>query len=231
MKRGALAILLAAVCLLTGCSSLLDRTYSVAEEHSSKYWESGTADTLRAESYQDIVNDLLLVVGQQTETALIRLYNYTDKAAVADDLERAAAEVQLETAMGAYAVDYITSESQRQRGYFEVNIRVGYRRSVEQIQNIVNATSTAALPALLNTALEEGKTELAVRIGYWGSDGAERVEEAVAAVREQWGLEAAEAWTVSYYPREGTPGLVEFVMESQPSETLAEALPVTGESA
>ena len=213
MRIRAAAILIASLCLLTGCSSLLDREYSVVEEHSSKFWESETADTLRAESYQDIVNDLLLLVGRHTENAMIRLYNYADETTVSDALEQAAAEVQQETPMGAYAVEYITSETQRQRSYYDVTIRISYRRSLEQIQAVVNATSTAALPDLLNTALEAGKTELAVRIGYWGTDEAIKVEETVAEVREQWGLTESPEWTVSYYPEEGKTGLIEFLME------------------
>lgn len=213
MRIRAAAIILASLCLLTGCSSLLDREYSVVEEHSSKFWESETSDTLRAESYQDIVNDLLLLVGRHTENAILRLYNYADETTVSDALEQAAAEVQLETPMGAYAVEYITSETQRQRSYYDVTIRISYRRSLEQIQAVVNATSTAALPDLLNTALEAGKTELAVRVGYWGTDEAAKVEETVAEVREQWGLEEAPEWTVSYYPEAEKAGLIEFLME------------------
>lgn len=212
MRIRAAAVMMAALCLLTGCSSLLDREYVVVEEHSSKYWESEAADTLRAESYQDIVNDLLLLVGQHTESALIRLYNYKDEATVSDVLEQAAAEVQQETPMGAYAVEYITTETQRQRSYCDITVRISYRRSLEQIQAVVNATSTAALPELLNAALEAGKAELAVRVGYWGTDEAARVEETVAAVREQWGLTESEEWTVSYYPEEGKTGLIEFLM-------------------
>ena len=53
-----------ALCLLTGCASLLERSYTTVEPHSSKFWESEAADTLRAENYQDIVNDLLLLIGQ-----------------------------------------------------------------------------------------------------------------------------------------------------------------------
>lgn len=214
MRIRAAAVMMAALCLLTGCSSLLDREYVVVEEHSSKYWESEAADTLRAESYQDIVNDLLLLVGQHTESALLRLYNYEDEATVSDVLEQAAAEVQQETPMGAYAVEYITSETQRQRSYCDVTIRISYRRSLEQIQSVVNATSTAALPDLLNTALEAGKTELAVRVGYWGADDAARVEETVAEIREQWGLEEAPEWAVSYYPAAEKAGLIEFLLDS-----------------
>ena len=62
-----LAALALALCLLTGCSALLERTYSTAEPHSSKFWESEAAGTLRAENHQDVVNDLLLLVGQHRE--------------------------------------------------------------------------------------------------------------------------------------------------------------------
>ena len=49
MKKRCLAVLMLALCLLTGCASLLEREYSTAEPHSSKFWESEAADTLRAE--------------------------------------------------------------------------------------------------------------------------------------------------------------------------------------
>ena len=94
--------LTAAVCLLlTGCASLLEREYSTVEPHVSKFWESEAAGTLRAESYQDIVNDLLILIGQHTESATVRLYNYRDEITVADTLEMAAAEIQQETPLGA----------------------------------------------------------------------------------------------------------------------------------
>jgi len=219
MKRVGTAAV-AACMLLAGCSSLLDREYSVVEEHSQRYWESEAADTLRAESYQDIVNDLLLLVGRHTETALLRLYEYRDDTAVADALERAASEVQLETPMGAYAVDYITSETQRQRSYYEVAIRISYRRSLEQVQAVVNATSTSAIPDLLKSALDGGKTELAVRVGYWGENDAQAVEDAVASLWEERGLTEEDGpWLAAYYPAEGTVGLVEFLMDPEAAES------------
>ena len=44
MKKRCLAVLLMALCLLTGCASLLEREYSTAEPHSSKFWESEATD-------------------------------------------------------------------------------------------------------------------------------------------------------------------------------------------
>ena len=204
--------LLLSLCLLTGCSSLLEREYSTVEPHSSKFWESEAAGTLRAENYQDIVNDLLILIGQHTESATVRLYNYEDEMTVADTLEMAAAEIQQETPMGAYAVEYIATTAQAQRGYYEISIQIGYRRTAEQVQAVVNATSIEALYALLDSALTEGRTELAVRIGYWGDNDRERVEAIAEQVRQERGLTETPPWTISYYPAEGPVGLVEFLL-------------------
>ena len=212
-KCSKLAALALALCLLTGCSALLERTYSTAEPHSSKFWESEAAGTLRAENHQDVVNDLLLLVGQHRETATLRLYDFESDLAVADTLERAAAEVQQETPMGAYAVEYITTSSHAQRGYYEVAVRVGYRRTPEQLQAVVNATSPEALYSLLAGALDEEKTELAVRMGYWGPDGQTRLEEAVLQLREERELTETVPWVVNYYPTAEKPGLVEFLLD------------------
>lgn len=214
MRKPVLILLLTGCVLLSGCSSILDREYSSVEEHSSKYWESEAAGTLRAESYQDIVNDLLILIGKHTESATVRLYNYEDDMTVADTLEQATTEVQKETPMGAYAVEYITCTSQSQRSYYEVSVQISYRRSAEQIQAVVNATSTLALPSLLDTALSAGKAELTVRIGYWDSNPA-GIDAIVEQVRTDRGLTPDDpAWKVSYYPNSGTVGLIEFVFSS-----------------
>ena len=215
MKLHRLLCLLCACLTLTGCGALLEREYVTVEPHSSKFWESEAAGTLRAENYQDIVNDLLILIGQHTEGATVRLYNYEDDVTVADALEQATTEVQQETPMGAYAVEYITASSRAQRGYYEISIQISYRRTAEQIQAVVNATSMEALSSLLETALDEGRTELAVRIGYWGEDDQARVEETVAQLREERGLTETPPWTISYYPAEGPVGLIEFVMGGQ----------------
>ena len=188
MKKLKITAALCALLLLTGCASLLERQYSTVEPHSSKFWESEAADTLRAENHQDLVNDLLLLIGQHTENATIRLYNFKDDMTVAETLEQATTEIQQETPMGAYAVEFITSSSQAQRGYYEVSVQISYRRTAEQIQAVVNATSTEALSSLLETALDNGETELAVRIGYWRAGDRERVAEIAAQLREERGL-------------------------------------------
>ena len=213
MKKLKITAALCALLLLTGCASLLERQYSTVEPHSSKFWESEAADTLRAENHQDLVNDLLLLIGQHTENATIRLYNFKDDMTVAETLAQATTEIQQETPMGAYAVEFITSSSQAQRGYYEVSVQISYRRTAEQIQAVVNATSTEALSCLLEMDLDNGETGLAVRIGYWRAGDRARVAEIVAQLREERGLADTPPWGVYYYPAEETAGLIEFVLE------------------
>ena len=202
--------------LLTGCASILDREYRVVELHSSKFWESDAGDILRAESYQDIVNDLLLLVGGYQEQATLRLYTDDSETTVASELERAASEVQQDTPLGSYAVSYIITESEKQRDYYEITVRISYRRTRDQMKAIVNATSTTALEALLSAAMESGRKELAVRLGYWNEGDEDMVGNAMAAVEEEWGLTGSQLWTARYYPSAGEVGLIEFRLESSP---------------
>ena len=221
MKWRPMVWMLVSLCLLTGCASLLERTYSKVEPHSSRFWESEAADTLRAENYQDIVNDLLILIGQHTESASLRLYNFEDDLAAAAAMEQAAAETQQETPLGAYAVEYMTSAGQSRRGYYEATVEISYRRTAEQVQSLVNATSPEAVYSLLDAALDEGRTELAIRVSYWGTDGRERVEAAVEQLRKERGLEETPTWQVNYYPDSGQVGLVEFLMDSETTAAMA----------
>ena len=225
MKLKQLAAALLCLCLLTGCASLLEREYSTAEPHSSKFWESEAADTLRAENYQDIVNDLLILIGQHKESAVLRIYNFEDEFSVAETLERAALEIQKETPLGAYAVRFITYAQQAQRGYSEAMIQIGYRRTAEQVQAMVNATTPEAVSTLLESALDNDRPELAVRVSYWGSNGTEQVQTAMEQVRVARGLTETAPWQVYYYPEEGPVGLVEFILDPAAMQELPEEAP------
>lgn len=218
-RTRALRLVCALLLALTGCS-LPERQYVTVEPHSGKFWESEAAGTLRAENYQDIVNDLLLLISQRREAATLRLYHFDDNVTIADRLEQATIEIQRQTPLGSYAVAYIASVSQAQRGYHEVKVQIGYRRTAEELQAIVNATSPEALYALLRDALEQGRTELAVRIGYWGPSGEEQVEDAKARLREDEGLTDFPDWPETFsYPEEGPVGLLEFRLDLPSPET------------
>lgn len=233
------------LCLaLTGCGdALLERSYSSLSPHSAVYWENEDADTLRAENYQDLVNALLLLLGEHSEDGVVRLYgDRPDSAALAG---RACVEVQQETALGAYLLDYITYSGSTEGGYYELAVHFRYRRTAEEQSAIVNATSTEALPDLIRAALDEGRESLAVRIGYFGTDRAgvlsliagvhdeayppeEPEEEAEtedggetdgsgedAAAPGEEELPDLAPWRVRFYPDAGQPGLVEVLLREE----------------
>lgn len=218
-----LALALSCMLLMTGCASLLEREYVTSDLHTSKFWESEAADTLRAENRQDIVNDLLLLIGQHKESAALRLYNFTDDVAAADAVQQAATEVRQETPMGAYAVEYITSSIQSQRGYYEIELNISYRRTAEQVKTVKNTTSAEGVASLLESAVESGAEELAVRIGYWDHTSRETIESAMADLRQEYGIESEPYWAVNFYPEEGKIGLVEFLLNEPAPEPAEEA--------
>lgn len=231
--------------LLTGCGErLLERSYSSVLPHSAAYRETESANTLRAENYPDLVNALLMLLGEHSEAGAVRIYgDAPDKAQLAED---ACVEVQKETALGAYLLDYITYEGKAESGYYELTVRFGYRRTAEELSAVINATSAEALPDLLRAAIDEGRDAVAIRFGYLGG-GRESVTEQVELVhREVYPPEPTEEaiaepaeepaegeiippepaeeeapydlapWQVLFYPDDEKPGIVEVLLHEKP---------------
>ena len=222
MKVYRLAAAGLALGLLTGCASLLERSYTTSEPHSSKFWESEAAATLRAENRQDMVNDLLILIGQHTETASLRLYNFPDEQTALEELEKAAQEVQQETPLGAYAVEYLTyTVDETPRNYDAIQLTVGYRRTAAQVAGIVHITSTSALGDLLREAARNHAAELVVQVGYFDHQ-AEEVRTQVTRIQAEVEPENKEPWTVNFYPDSGNAGIIEVLLSGAGSAEGAE---------
>ena len=156
MKKRILLLAAALCLLLSGCGGgLLEREWSSVTPHSAGYWENGDKDTLRADSYQDAVNAILMLVANHAERGVVRCYFGSD-AEYAELAAEACNEVQQETDLGAYLLDYITYAGTAERGFYELSLSFGYRRTAEEQEGIINATSTEAIPDLLRAAAAEG---------------------------------------------------------------------------
>ena len=215
MKRRITALLLAlAMALtLTGCS-LLERSYSSVERYSSSYYESEDRDVLQPETYQELVNALLVLVDQHAAEGTIWLTPGDDALTPEQAIEQACQEVQRETPMGAYAVEYITyTVSSDNRPYSEIKLSLGYRRTKEQVQSIVHATSISALHALLTAAAETSAEELVVQVGYF-RDQAQEVRDIVAQVEQELTGAEEPTWQVEFYPNESAVGIIEILMKN-----------------
>jgi len=164
-KRAAAALL--AVCLaLTGCSSLLEREYVHITPHNAAPTAEGDPSTLRADSYQVLVNALLYLVTIGAGTGRVRLY--LDSQEVEDDLEAACLEVVQEDPLGAYCVEFIKYKVDPVVTYSEAEVQITYRRTREQVASIVSATGVTAIRSELRTALTSFASERVLRINYLG---------------------------------------------------------------
>ena len=75
VKRWCAALLCALLAAsLTGCGSLLNREWYEVKDHSPTYYEGEGRDVLRADTYQDLVNNILIFVGNHAEEGTIWLY-------------------------------------------------------------------------------------------------------------------------------------------------------------
>ena len=163
--RRTAALFAALTLLLSGCGSLLERDYSVVRPHSSTYYESEDRSVLRAESYQDLVNDLLLLLTGGAKEGTVWLYAGSEPMDASAAAERACKEVQQETPLGAYAVEYLTyTVDDSARNYTAIQLTIGYRRTPEQIASMVYTTSISALHDLLTSAARSGSGELVVQV-------------------------------------------------------------------
>ena len=179
MRKKFIPLSLALCLTLSGCGGnvVLERSYSVSTPHSEVYWENEGADTLRADSYQDLVNALLLLLGEHSEEGAVRIYTDT-----------------------------------QERAYYEMHVRLGYRRTAEEQAGIVTATSTEALPDLLRLTAREGSlSRIAVRFTYFTADR-DGIRDMVRSVQEEVDTGFTEPWQVNFYPDTDDVGIVEVVL-------------------
>lgn len=205
MKTKRILALASAASMLfsTGCASMLDRDYTSVTPHTSQYWENEDTDTLRAEDYQSLVNDLMVLVDARTGSGVVRFYDYEDSPAVTADLDNACVEVKLEDPLGSWAVSYITYSVTQERTYFEAAITISYTVTKEQMDAIVNTTTSDAIGGLVADAIVDGKSGVVAHVSYL-SGTADSVRADVAAALEASGK--GENFTVKYYPDEGKTG-------------------------
>lgn len=177
-NAGQAACLLLAVCLLGGCAALLERSYSAAEPYVDRYWDSGAEDTLRAESYQDLVNSLLLLIEERAEEGIIRCYGdvgeYREAMAARE-------EVRTETTLGAYLLRDLRISHESGSNYSTVTCYMTYREDAEDIDAIMKLSDSQSLVDLLRLSVREERDKLTARFSYDTPR-----EDVIAAVESFW---------------------------------------------
>ena len=211
MKKGLLALILAACLPLTGCSAMLERSYEARQRHEEKPATAADASALRVENYRELVSAVLYLVSQGQEEGSIQLYDYDGE--VENDLTRACLEVATEDPLGAYAVDYIKHESSRVVSYYQAKVSISYRRTQEEIRSMVNVTGSGAIRSELQEALSQFSGQVVLRVAYFAED-----EDSIRALVRQAYYDTPTAALgmpqidVSLYPDSGRERVVEILL-------------------
>lgn len=216
--------------LLGGCARLLERSYGITEPYADRYWDSSAEDTLRAETYQDLVNSLLLLVEQKAEEGVIRCYGEAEEY---EQVLAARREVRQETMLGSYLLKELQLDHEKGSGYSTVTCRMTYREDAEDLGALMPISDSQSLVDLLRLAVREDYEKLAAHFTYEPSR-----EDVAAAVESLWQeicrseMEELAALSVDEeVPEEGIPEGEEGVVPEDPGEGGAEAPPEEQEAA
>ncbi len=222
MKKRLLAFLLCAALPLSGCSALLERGHETVSTHVD-YAVTEDESILRAESYQGLVNAILYFVNERRTGGTIRLYNYTGD--VEADLGNARDEVMYEDPLGAFAVRSLNYETTRVLTYYEVELRVAYARTAQEMDSLREVTGLAGVRQEL-ARLVSGQQRSAVFLAsYFSGDRGmvetllvESIYNAPALFCYPTGPGVDLDYEISLYPETGTRRVIEVKVTWRESE-------------
>lgn len=215
MKRLALMLLAAAMLLsVSGCAGIFDREYYTEEAYEAPAAEAEQeeepADSIT--NYAALRRAISRLVAEHAESAQLQFQNYD--GSIRQDISTACWEVKSSTALGAFAVDYISYDLTRIVSYYQAEIYITYKRSAYQTEALEHMENLAAMSARVDDALRAGETYLVLEMNVAAVSSA---AVASAVERAYYGdplacpvLPQAE---VGVYPETGVSHIIEVTLD------------------
>lgn len=226
LKKRVLALVLALALLpLPGCAAMLERGHETVTTHVD-YAVTEDESVLRAETYQGLVSAMLYFVNGHRRGGTIRLYNYTGD--VEADLANARDEVMNQDPLGAFSIHGFTYDITRILTYYEVELRITYSRTAQEVNSLREVTGLAGVRQELKRLVTGQESSTAFLASYFSGDAA-LVEEllilACMGAPELFRHHDINAMDmdITLYPEAGTRRVIEIKLGwSQSAETVAE---------
>lgn len=223
MKRAAVAaLILALVLAMAGCGDIFEKEYCSVTDYTAE------AEPATEEPVDDVISGYTALkraitdlVSQHVESAELKFQNYD--GTIAQDVSQACWEVKSSTALGAFAVDYISYDTTDAAESNQAEIFITYKRTAEQVEAVETVSNLRALVGRISTALENGETYLAVEL----NSAYVTAEEVKAYVSEAYyddaqAVPVLPSVEVSIFPNSGVDRIVEITFDyGQTAEELA----------
>lgn len=166
MKKKAAAVILALALALSlaGCASVFDREYFSSEAYEAPVQETPYDGATEISNYLQLTLAINNLVAEHGERELLR-FTASYSGDIEEDLAAACREVSTETALGAYAVDYISYDLDRIVAYFEAEVYVYYKRTAAELEEIVSVNTASGLYDAIRSALAGMQGELVAMVG------------------------------------------------------------------
>lgn len=218
--RGKEGISLAlALVSLSSCSAVISDEYSQVTPHMVASL-SGDSALIVVESYHELVNALVSLVGQHETTGKLRLMNY-DKDLAKSHLNDAVVEVKNEMALGSFAVEGIQWELNSIVAHLECDLVLDYKITKAEVDQIIGVSSNSAMVRALGQGLEEMERRLVMQFS-WGSTDRGQISQLVHQAFESAAQSIVEIPQIhsSFYPKEGAWRIVEVEFDYYLEESL-----------
>lgn len=148
---------------LPGCASIFDRSYYSSTAYDPPAGETDHDGAAEVSTYLQLTLAVNNLVSEHGESLLLHFSNYSGD--IEEDLAAACREVSDATALGSYAVDYISYDLDRIVAYYEAEVYVYYKRSAEELDSIVSVNTGKGLYNAICLALENMDTSLVAMVG------------------------------------------------------------------
>ncbi len=161
MKRILCAILAGVALLaLSGCRSAFERDYYYEAPYSG---DIGTRSDRAVEirNYSMLKTALTTMITNHTEKGEFRFSSYNGN--LSEDLSAVCFEIKSEHPLGAYAVESLSYDTSYVVSYYVANIFISYKRTAEELNSIVYASTVADFDEAVCEAVDSAAPKLVIR--------------------------------------------------------------------
>lgn len=177
---------------LAGCSSIFDRTYtSVSEFKGSEELELNAATEV-VKSYSALRRRIHNMVNNHEESAELLISGYSGD--VASDIASICGSVNVDSAYGAYCVEYVSYDLTQIVSYYEATINISYKYTADELDGMVTVSNNSMFGEAVAEQLATGNEHLLFKVNNASGDD-NAVEELVYRACRNHPLE------ISYLPK------------------------------